>query len=84
MKKQIMSILCITTLVLSGCGGREGAAKKLYGEGLKIEQKDSDQAAKIYLQVIDTYPDTTAATSARQRIDVLKADLQNRANALLN
>jgi len=84
MKIKRISILCIAAFALSGCGGgREGEAKKMLGKGLKLESKSHRDAATVYMKVVETYPDTSAATSARQRIDALR-DANLRASEALN
>lgn len=70
MKQLIRILLVIAALGIFGCSGETD--KEMF-ETAQLEelQKNEDHAKQLYRKLIETYPESTYATEARDRLDRL-------------
>jgi hypothetical protein len=79
-----LTAIIIPILCLSGCNSREAEARKLLGEGMKLEGANGNlKAIPVYLEVVKRYPDTQAAATAQARISTIKAEAAQNATAIM-
>jgi len=85
MKKTISLLLLTLVISLSGCGNAdEKAARKMMGEGLKMEKDSVVDAAMLYEQIVQKYPETATALEAKRRSDELKKQYKEHVQKMMN
>jgi hypothetical protein len=82
--RKILLALITVGISLSACNSREAEARKLLGEGMKLEGANGNlKAIPVYLEVVKRYPDTQAAATAQARISTIKAEAAQNATAIM-
>lgn len=69
--KSILIILCIALFAVA-CSSDKKATELLDTAGFEVKQNNIDHAVKLYNEIIQKYPDTQAAKTAKTRLQEIK------------
>jgi TolA-binding protein len=69
--KTIITILTAALLAV-GCSSEKKSAEMLDTARLEEKQSNTGHAVKLYEEIIQKYPDSSAAKTAKSRLDELK------------
>jgi len=66
--RKLYSIFFVLILIfIQGCSDPESSARKLYNEGMTLQQEgNNEQAIVIYKELVSSYPDTETAVEVNK------------------
>ena len=72
---KILQLLFVLTLFATqGCKDSESSARKLYNEGMTLQQQgNNDKAIGVYKEIVSSYPDTETAVEVNKILMSQKA-----------
>ena len=71
MKRVLLLLLTMLTLVAAGCHSN-GGAEQLETARFEEKQNNKEHAIKLYEEIISKYPGSPHAKTAQERLNVLK------------
>lgn len=69
MRKILMFLLILVMALVVACSNKEESARKMYNKALTLQQnKQYDEADKIFQEIIRKYPETQTAVEVNKKI----------------